>query len=193
MRCVRSGVKRTQKRRIGLPTQRTGLPEIWVWRTAWLSLAFHRNRTDCSPQSAPISALCQPFLRAKPHQVKMAAEDEKKSSASSDGASSSGAHWRPTSTGSMILLSSVFAATILSGFALTVRSSRREGEPSLPPSAERPSRMALRALGLGTLAAMVGTGALCASLAYALGIKEVGFQQAVLFITAIATWVQWNK
>lgn len=120
----------------------------------------------------------------------MAAEDEKKSSASSDGASSSVAHWRPTSTGSMILLSSVFAATILSGFALHVRSSRKEGEPSLPPNAERPSRMALRALGLGTLAAMVGTGALCASLAYALGIKEVGFQQAVLFITAIATWVQ---
>ena len=105
----------------------------------------------------------------------MAANDEEKPSATSDSASSSGVHWTPTSTGSMILLSSVFAATILSGFAMTMRASRREGESSLPPNAERPSRLALRALGLGTLGAMLGTGALCISLAYALGIKEVCF------------------
>ena len=104
---------------------------------------------------------------------KMAADNEAKPSANSDDANSSGMHWTPTSTGPIILLSSVFAATVFSAFAMTIRTSRREGEPSLPLNAERPSRLALRALGLGTLGAVLGTGTLCVSLAYALGIKEV--------------------
>lgn len=105
----------------------------------------------------------------------MAADEEEKPSATSaaEDASLSGVPWRPTSTGSMILLSSVLTSAILVGFAMTMKASRREGELSLPPKAERPSRLAARALGLGTLGAVLGTGALCASLAYALGIKEV--------------------
>ena len=106
----------------------------------------------------------------------MAADDEEKPSATSEGASSPEVHRAPISTGTVVVFSSVFASAILAGFAITMKASRREGELSLPPTAERPSRLAVRALGLGTLGAVLGTGTLCLSLSYALGIKEVCFR-----------------
>ena len=80
----------------------------------------------------------------------------------------------PSLKKSISVVSSIYLGSIICGFAIGIRSKRDFESSEFPRGMyESPGRVALRALGWGTLLSICGTTALVATLAYALGIRKV--------------------
>ena len=109
--------------------------------------------------------------------LKMALEEEK---VMQDNDSKPTAERRvsPSLKKSISVVSSIYFGSVICGFAIGIRSKRDFESSEFPRGMyESPGRVALRALGWGTLLSVCGTTALVATLAYALGIRKVSKQR----------------
>ena len=104
----------------------------------------------------------------------MAAENEELQGDTSSNAAESARY--PSLKKSISVMSSIYLGSIIFGFAIGIRSKKDFESSEFPHGMyEPPGRVALRALGWGTLLSVCGTTAVVAAMAYALGIRNVSF------------------
>jgi hypothetical protein len=102
----------------------------------------------------------------------MAAENEELQGDTSSNAAESARY--PSLKKSISVMSSIYLGSIIFGFAIGIRSKKDFESSEFPHGMyEPPGRVALRALGWGTLLSVCGTTAVVAAMAYALGIRNM--------------------
>lgn len=85
----------------------------------------------------------------------------------------------PTDSGSLLVVGGIAVASFIGAFGVSLGIAKRRSPEAFSRNVARdqvnPARLAMRALGLGTILAIVGVSGLALAVKYTLGIKSVSY------------------
>ena len=98
----------------------------------------------------------------------------------------------PSDSSTLFVVGSVAVVSFIGAFGVSVGLARRKSPEAFSRNAVQgqanPARLAMRALGFGTVLAVVGVSGLVLSIKYALGIKNVSFYALICNIKSLSSF-----